>query len=233
VRPVIAAVAALAAVGAGEAHAQRWRRAADRVQGGAWLHYELTGLTTVDEGAAAPRARELVLAGARLHGFLSTSSRVAYHVGLDLAAGGTIRDGGFAYDVALFPVGVVLRAGRTSIFGLSAGIGAIGATGTMDDAVAFPIEAIAELGSGRVRLLARVRAAYLAGADERQSGAPSLGLTDELDAMLGLRIGRHYRDFGFPTGNGYFLAASYRELAGARYAGLTIGYSLDMAMPRR
>src|SRR5262245_11731114 len=124
----------VAAAGAGDAHAQRWRREMDRVQGGSWLHYELTGLTVVDEGAEAPRMREMVLAGARLHGFLSANASVAYHIGIDLAAGGTIRDGGFAYDVALFPVGVVVRAGATSFVGVSAGVGAIGATGTIDDA---------------------------------------------------------------------------------------------------
>lgn len=237
-----AAAAALAAVGivaagAGDADADRWSRAMDRLQGGAWLHYELTGLTVVDddarEGAAEPGARELVLAGVRLHGFLSTNASVAYHVGLDLAAGGTIRGGGFAYDVALFPIGVVVRAGKTSIVGLGAGVGAIGATGTLDDAVTLPVEAVAEIGGGRVRLLARARAAYVAGADGRQQGAPSLAFADELDAMLGLRIGRHHDDFGFPTGNGYFVGASYRELAGARFAGLTIGYSIDLAMPRK
>jgi hypothetical protein len=224
---------AIAAASAGDAHAQRWRRAAERVQGGGWLHYELTGLTVVDEGMAPARAHELVLAGARLHGFLSGNASVAYHIGLDLAWGGTIRDGGFAYDVALFPVGVVVRAGETSLFGLGAGVGAIGAIGTIDDAVTLPVEAIAEIGGGRVRLLARARAAYIAGADGRQNGAPSLAFADELDGMLGVRIGRHYRDHGFPTGNGYFFGASYRELAGARFLGVTIGYSIDLAMPRR
>jgi hypothetical protein len=174
-----------------------------------------------------------VLAGARLHGFLSGNASVAYHVGIDLAAGGTIRDGGFAYDVALFPAGVVVRAGRTSIVGVGVGVGFIGAIGTIDDAVTLPVEAVAELGGGRVRLLARARAAYVAGADTRQHGAPSIAFADELDAMLGLRVGRHYKDYGFPTGNGYFLGASYRELGGARFVGVTIGYSIDMAMPRR
>ena len=83
-----------------------------------------------------------------------------------------------------------------------------------------------------MRLLARARAAYVAGAGGRQNGAPSLAFADELDAMLGLRVGRVYRDHGYPTANGYFVAASYRELAGARYVGLTIGYSIDMATPR-
>jgi hypothetical protein len=230
--------AAVAAAGGGEARAEP--PAADSGQGGGWLHYELTGLTVVDErsegrggGVAAPAARELVLAGVRLHGFVSGNASVAYQVGIDLAAGGTLRGGGFAYDVALFPVGVVVRAGETSIFGVGVGVGAMGATGTIDDAVTLPVEAVAEVGGGRARLLARARAAYVAGADARQNGAPSLAFADELDATLGLRIGRHHGEHGFPTGNGYFAGATYRELAGARFLGLVIGYSIDAATPRR
>ncbi len=235
-RPGIAvalAAVAIGAAGAGDAHAQRWRRTADRGQGGSFLHYELTGLTVVDEGREAPRASELVLAGVRLHAFVSGNASIAYHFGIDLAAGATIRGGGFAYDVALFPLGVVVRAGETSIAGVGAGVGAIGAVGTIDDAVTLPVEAIAEVGGGRVRLLARARAAYVAGADARQNGAPSIAFADELDGMLGLRIGRHYKNQGFPVANGYFVGASYRELAGARFVGVTVGYSIDMAMPRR
>lgn len=229
---VVAAVAVVvaAAATAGEARANRWQRAAERIQGGAWLHYELTGLTAVE--GAAPEAHELVLAGARIHGFLGGNASVAYHIGLDLAAGGTIRGGGFAYDVALFPAGVVVRGGATSIFGVGAGIGVMGAVGTIDDAVTLPVEVVAEVGGG-VRVLARARFAYVAGAASRQSAAPSLPFADELDAMLGLRLGRRYRDHGFPTGNGYFVGASYRELAGTRFLGLTVGYSIDLAMPRR
>lgn len=247
---VVAAV--IAAVG--EARAENWRDLMDKVQGGAWLHYELTGLVTVDgarsegggtacgfggsaprqggERGAAPEACELVLAGARLHGFLGANASVAYHVGIDLAAGGTFRGGGFAYDVALFPVGVVVRAGATSIVGVGVGVGAMGATGTLDDAVTIPVEAIAEIGRAN-RLLARARFAYVAGAASRQSAAPSIPFADELDATLGVRLGRRYNDHDFPTGNGYFLGAAYRELAGARFLGLVLGYSIDLAMPRR
>jgi hypothetical protein len=230
---VVAGALAVAAAGAGDAHAQPAGRRADSGQGGAWLHYELSGLTVADEGRAAPRASELVLAGARLHAFVSGNASVAYHFGIDLAAGSTVRGGGFAYDVALFPIGVVVRAGETSIVGVGAGVGASGAVGTIDDAVTLPLEAIAEVGSGRVRLLARARAAYVAGADARQNGAPSIAFADELDGTVGLRIGRRHRNSGFPVGNGYFVGASYRELAGARFAGVTIGYSVDMATPRR
>ena len=55
----------------------------------------------------------------------------------------------------------------------------------------------------------------------------------ELDATLGVRIGHHYEDYGFPSGNGYFVGAGYRELAGTRYVGAVVGYSIDLATPRR
>ncbi len=209
-----------------------WMRIGREVQGGAWLHYEATILQQITDDTA-PVPDQLILAGVRLHGFLSTSASVAYHIGMDLAAGGTLHGGGFAYDVALFPIGVGVRFGRTSIATVGLGVGAIGATGTLDDAVTLPLEVNLEMGSGRLRLLARGRAAYVAGAASRHDGAPSAPFADELDATIGLRVGHHYEEYDFPTGNGYFVGASYRELAGAKFVGLTIGYSIDLAQPRR
>jgi hypothetical protein len=199
--------------------------------GGAWLHYELSGLHDVDSRMTQTKPSELVLVGVRLHGFVGVE-RFGYHIGLDLAAGSTVRAGGFAYDVALFPVGIALRLGTTSIVAIGAGVGASGAVGTLDDAATFPIEANLELGGGRVRLLARARAISVSGAASRRDGAPTTKLADELDATLGLRIGHHYNQFGFPSGNGYFVGASYREMLGARFVGLVIGYTIDLATPR-
>ncbi len=207
----------------------------DEFQGCSWLHYELTGLTDIDDTmrGSGTGAEQLVLAGARLHGFVGMNSTVGYHVGFDLALGGTINNRGFAYDVALFPVGVGVRVGRTGVIALGAGFQAIGATSTIDDAIALPLELNIEVGGGRLRLLARGRASYIAGAAGRQSAAPSVPFADELDATVGVRLGHHYEDYGFPSGNGYFLGASYRELAGTRFAGIVIGYSIDMATPRK
>jgi hypothetical protein len=50
--------------------------------GGAYLHYELTGLHDSQNTKAAPEAEDLVLAGARLHGFIG-GERLGYHVGID------------------------------------------------------------------------------------------------------------------------------------------------------
>lgn len=209
----------------GVAHAQ------PSFDGAAQLHYELQNFHDVQHDAMdVPAARDLVMAGLRLHGFLGTK-RFGFHIGLDLAAGGTINSGGFAYDVALFPAGVALRFAETSFITLGVGVGANGATGTMDDAATFPVELRFEVGRG-IRLLGRARATYLLASDGRQTGAVSTGMADELEAMLAVRIGRAYTDWGFPTGNGYFIGATYREALGAKFAGAVIGYSVDMGSPR-
>lgn len=224
------AIAFLCALAATAHASPNWRS----FGGGAWLHYELTGLTEVDDTmrGSGTDAEQLVLAGGRLHGFFGKGDTIGFHGGFDFAFGGTIHAGGFAYDVGLFPLGIGVRLGRTGVLALGTGVSFMGAVGTIDDAVLLPLEATLELGGGSVRLLMRGRASYVAGADGRQSGAPSAPFADELDATVGLRIGRHYEDYGFPTGNGYFIGASYREIAGTRFAGLVIGYSIDMATRR-
>jgi hypothetical protein len=196
------------------------------VSGGAQLHYELTGVHAVD--ATRDHPRDLVLAGACLHGFIGRDS-IGFHLGLDLAAGSTIDGAGFAYDVALYPLGVAWRFLDTSFVTLGAGIGASGAVGTMSDAASLPVELRFELGRG-IRVLGRARATFVDDrAATRQDGAR---FADELDAMLALRLGRGYGDWGFPTGNGYFAGVAYRELYGARFVGAVIGYSVDMGTPR-
>ena len=211
------------------AHAQ------PNIAGGAQLHYELQGQRAFErdgmtdaQGDAMDAPRDLVLVGARLHGFVG-GRWFGYHAGVDLAAGGTIGDGGFAYDVSLFPAGLALRFAETSFVTLGVGVGASGATGTLDDAATLPIEARFELGRG-ARVLGRARATFVAGADSRQDGAR---IADEIEAMLAVRIGRAYTDWGFPTGNGYFVGATYREAFGVRFAGAVIGYSIDMGSPRK
>jgi hypothetical protein len=185
---------------------------ADRIPaGGAWLHYELSGASDGD----GVRPHELVLAGARLHGFIGGDTLV-FHGGIDLAAGSTLRAAGFAYDVALFPIGAGLRLGKTGFFTVGAGIGEMGAVGTLEHQFGLPLEANLEVGSSW-RLLARGRWSPIG--------------KNEVDATVGLRIGSHYEDY-VPSGNGYFVGATYRELFGVNYVGGVIGYSIDLAAGR-
>jgi hypothetical protein len=220
---------------AGSAHATDWSGMMDRLQGGGALHYELTGLRAFDDDAArmaTSNPSDVVLAGARLGGFLGTGATVNYYIALDLLAGSTIRGGGFAYDVALYPIGMAVRFGRTSVFAIAGGIGASGAVRTVDDAMMLPVQMTLEAGRSW-RVIARARFGYVLASDARQSAAPNVPFADEFEAMLGLRIGKHYAKHGFPSGNGYFLAGNYREQAGSRSVGATIGYSIDAALPRR
>jgi hypothetical protein len=199
-------------------------------QGTAWLHYEASALRAIDDTRpAAPR--DLALAGVRVHLLATGRSTFGLHAGLDLAAGSALRPAGLAYDVALFPLGIGARLGRTSVLTLGAGIGALGATTALDDATTFPIEANAELG-GRLRILARARVSYIVGAASRTT-ARNAPFGDELDTTLAIRLGHTWDDFGFPSSAGYFLGISYRELATTRFLGLTIGYSLDASARTR
>jgi len=205
----------------------------DTFKGGSWLHYELTGLHGIEDATGSSGAQDLVLAGFRLHGFAGLSETIGLHIGIDAAAGGSFDAGGFAYDVAFFPAGVAVRLGDTNVIALGVGIGASGATSALDDAMTMPLELNVELGGGPVRLLGRGRVSYVGYSDSRQGGAPSLSFGDELDATVGVRIGRHYDEFNLSSGNGYFLGAAYREMAGTRFVGLVIGYSIDAATERK
>lgn len=182
--------------------------------GGAMLHYELGGEHAYD--GDAQRFEDVVMAGVRLHGFASPKRHVGFHLGFDVAGGSTLSRAGFAYDCALYPLGIGLRAGRTQFLAIGAGIGGMGAVGTLDDAVTYPVEALAEFNlGGALRVLARARHVF--------------GAIDEDDATFAIRIGHRYHEFDFPSGNGYFVGATYRELEGTRFYGVVLGYSIDLA----
>ena len=192
---------------------------------------------TLADGVRPPRTIDrLGLAGVSpARASPAWSANIGYHLGLDLAAGATIgRHGGFAYDVGFLPLGIGVR------FGASPGHLTIG-TGVVVERRAFPARSMScsavlpldvdlELDANRVRVIAWGRAGWTAGSPQRHDGAPSVPFADgALDAMVGVRIGHHYRDYGFPTGNGGYLGVAYKEMFGTKFVGLTLGYSIDMA----
>jgi hypothetical protein len=206
------------------------------LQGGASIHYELTAVAHVDDAPHGADVADLILVGARVHPFLGQSDNIQYHFGFDLAwgaaLGGARGRGGFAYDMTLYPIGVAVRFDSTGFVALGTGIGFMGATGSLDDAVLLPFEANLEVDlTKRLRLLARARASYEVGAPGRHDGAPSAPFADELEGMLGVRIGHHYMDNGFPSGNGYFVGLATREFERTTYLGLTFGYEVDISSP--
>ncbi len=221
-RMSLLAAALVAVPGAASAGPDDWH-------GGASLHYEASYVHRTSAAAVAPTAGAGVgRAGLRLRGFASRTLPVGYLVGIDLHAG-TTNPGGFAYQADLYLAGLGVRLGKRGIAGLGAGVGASGAVGTQDDGVELPVEAFVELGVGsRLRLLARGRAVWLGAARGRADGAPTFAFTDEVDGTLAVRIGRRYRDYGFPSGNGYFVGVAYREAEGAQFVGAVLGYSVDV-----
>ncbi len=213
----LAALVLVSTVGTAHAGLDDWT-------GAAWAQYEASYVHRRGDGDLDG----LGLAGLRLRGFVGRKAPVGYLIGLDLQAGAT-NPGGFAYQVDLYLAGVGVRLGKVGALGLGTGVGGAGATGTLDDAVVLPVEAFVNLDLGsRVRLMARGRITWLAAASDREHGSPTIGWADELDATVALRLGRRYRDFGFPSGNGYFAGVAYRESLGTRFIGAVVGYSLDV-----
>jgi len=214
---------------ASAAEARPW----DDIGFGAQLQYEASTLHDVDhEPDMAPAPKDFAMAGARLHGFVG-GDRWGYHIGLDFAGGQTVRPHSyFAWDVAFFPVGLAMRFGETSFITLGGGIGTMGAIGTLDDAMTMPLEARFEIGRAN-RIIGRVRASYLYRSDERKDGGVTTPFADELEASLGFRLGDAYNDWGMDSGDGYFIAANYRESLGARFFGVTLGFSVDMGSERK
>ncbi len=195
-------------------------------EGAAIAHYEgsYTQAGIVDDDTATTG---LGLARLRLRGVAPWRRGPA--IGLDLAVGST-RPGGFAYDASLYLLGVGTRVGDYGSAGITAGIGASGAVGTMDDAAILPVALWFEapLGS-RLRFITHGRALWTIHSDARQGGSPSVGFIDEFEAMAGLRLGRRFTDYGMRAGNGWFVGAAYREAADTRFFGGVIGYSIDIA----
>lgn len=191
--------------------------------GTAWAQYEASYVHRRGDGPLAG----LGLAGLRLRGVVGRRAPVGWMLGLDLAAGAT-GPRGFAYQADLYLLGLGVKLGQVGALGLGTGVGASGATGTLDDAVALPLEGFLHLALGdHLRLMARGRITWVAAADARADGAPSVGWADELDGTVALRLGHRYREYGFPTGNGWFAGVAYRETMGERMLGAVIGYSLD------
>jgi hypothetical protein len=167
-----------------------------------------------------PAIKQLGLVGIRF-GVMAGDPRVGAYLALDAAVGGQVgRHGGFAYDVAVLPAGLGVHLGDDAFVAVSSGLAAMGATGSLDDAILIPLQLQLEYGV-TYHLTLRVRDSFVFGADSRADGAPSLPLGDELDGMLGVRIARSN-----DSPEGYFLGVAYKEMLGTRYVGLALGCAI-------
>lgn len=198
----------------------------DDLEGIGWAQYDAS---YVGRQTAADR-QGLGLAGLRIGALLCPDLPVGYVLGLDLHAGATV-PAGFAYQADLYLLGLGLRLGSTGALTFATGVGASGATGTMDDAIELPIEANLQVGLGaHLRLMARAKATWLGASAARQGGTPTVGWhADELEGTVAVRLGRSYRRYDFPSGNGYFAGVAYREAGGLRFVGAVIGYGVNVA----
>ncbi|MEZ4367555.1 MAG: hypothetical protein R2939_14950 [Kofleriaceae bacterium] len=217
--------------GALVAIAVRTGPAAAELGGAVMAHYEGSYVQTGvldDDDDAAPRG--LGLARLRLRGV--GPWRRGPTLGFELGVGST-RPGGFAYEAALYPLGLGAQLGEAGSVGVVVGIGASGAVGTVDDAALVPVSWWIELPLGRrLRVLGHGRLAWVLSSDARDGGSPTVGAVDELEAMVALRVGRTYQDSRARSGNGWFVGGAYREAEGHRFVGAVLGYSIDLAMAR-
>jgi glyoxylase-like metal-dependent hydrolase (beta-lactamase superfamily II) len=143
---------------------------------------------------------------------------LGYAAGADLRAG--YQDGGL-YEADALPLGLAARSSSGALLLLAAGAGIGGARGA--GATHALVELAAELPAGPTRLFARAAAGWRLGGPAYAGDA---GISDELAALAGLRLGGDHRWGDYVAGKGPFLAISYRNLGGASLLGIALGIEL-------
>jgi len=141
---------------------------------------------------------------------------VGYAFGVDLRAG---YQGGGVYEADAHPLGLALRAADGATVMVTAGIGIGGIrSNTASHAV---VELTGEQPAGPLRLLARGSLGWALGGPAYASDAH--GVTDELAALVGVRLGRGRAWGDYRAGHGPYLALTYRDLGGAELLGVALG----------
>ena len=180
---------------------------------------------TLHVGIAAQRVSD----GGDLDGTVALAVRsrfflgrpASYCLGIDGVLGGS--DAGLVYEAELYPVGAGLRLGDRGVAAVCAGAGLGGIRGAVPFGWQIPLEAWIDLGLGPVRLAAWFEATSVLDSDLRQDGSDIDGI-DQLSAGLALRLGGDARYWGDTTaGHGPFVAATFRQLMGGDFLGLTLG----------
>jgi acylglycerol lipase len=170
------------------------------------------------ERSDADAGEELgISGGARVR--LHLGGAVGYAAGVDLR-GGYLDGGRYEADLHALGLGARTRGGLT--LSLTGGIGAGGVRGA--GALHVPVELALEAPLGPVRVLARGGVGWAIRGDDY---ADTVGFADEATALLGLRFGR---DVGYwstvRAGTGPFVAATFRDLGGAKLFGIAVGGEL-------
>jgi len=212
-------VAALASAGTARAQFRGWGGAGS-------LSYDARYTRYTDgegDGAGIPDLTEAVDLGTTLRA-LAGKSPFGFAVGFDTHLGGGL-SGGFAYDVALSPFGVGVRAGKYAQLGVIAGVGVGGITDRVPFGVQFPVEVFADFWLSKYfRVHAWGTRRFITVADVRPH---------ELSAGAALRFNRGYEQWGFASGNGYYVGVTYDERMDTEAIGVAIGYSIHFSTGRR
>lgn len=205
----------------------------DAQTGGPAVSFVSTPLTTPLRGDAAGRSLSVELdlrsdfpdegdafhtAGLRARFGFGPSQRLTYLGGLDLRAGA---HDGFTYEATAHVLGLATRT-RHTLLSATAGLSLSDLRASA--ALSLPVELAFESSLGPTRLLARASAAWSLTGDDYADTAP---FSDELSALLGLRL---FPDHAYwattVAGAGPYLAATYRNLGGTSFYGLSLGVHL-------
>ncbi len=174
------------------------------------LSFELDGRGQSNGGTGGMRGR------------FAIGGTLGYAVGADVRAGYLDRG---VVDVDAYPIGIALRGQGGGVIMATAGAGFGGVRGV--GATHAIGEVAAELPVGAARLMARASLGW------RLGGAPYAsevgGIADELDALLGVRLGGDAPWADYLAGHGIFLAATLADLGGDRRIGVALGVSVDSA----
>gem|GEM_PF-6416260 len=221
-RILMAAVLVVVVAGTGlSAHAQMWRR----IRGAAGLKLD-TEYTRFDSPDSMATPSDYLVGGLELWG--TAGSALQFLAAIDLHFGGAI-DGGFAYEMDLYPFGIGAQLGTFAFVGVAAGIGFSGVTSEIPFARQVPIRAMVQLNLHERVQIEAYGVGKLIGARARNDGTDALAGFDEIKAGALLRIGKGGEQYYQKWGNGYFVGVTYSELLGMKSYGAVIGYSISLA----
>jgi hypothetical protein len=149
---------------------------------------------------------------------------VAYCLGFDGEIGGS--DRGAVYGITGYPIGIGARWGAANEVSLCGGAGIDEMVGPVPVAARFPAELTFAIALGPIRPVVWIRPSWIAGAEARKHGS-SLSFVDELELGAFVRLSRQHKYWSSTSaGGGLAIGVSYRELMGAQFIGLTIGFNL-------
>ncbi len=157
---------------------------------------------------------------------------VAHAAFIDLHFGAGL-DGGFAYNMALLPLGLALYDRKQyATLSVATGVRYRGVTGHKPAALLAPLRASLVVRAGTHVLLNGWASAAFTSSDARQSGSNLAPFGDELSLGVTVRLGpggtmRPGRG-AVSYGNGYFAGVLYEEHLGGEFWGITIGHGVNM-----